>query len=343
MHEDLLGYLLNALDADEQQRIEELLAQDASLRRELQRLRRCLGPLESVREEHHPPTDLAERTCDHILQHEQVHRPQVRSRVAVEFPDTAPTASRFSPVEGLVLTLVCLVAFTLFLPALVNSRHEARKSYCAKNLSQLGTSLISYSKHQGDRSFPFVPISGNRAFAGVFVPTLIDCKLLPNDRSLLICPGAVAPEHGASWDIPTLEEIDQASGAHLLELQNRASGSYAASVGYFENGRYRAVRNQGRSHFALLADTPSCHLPGRVTANHGGLGQNICYEDGHVVFVTSRQQVWGDDPLRNRLGYAEVGIDRDDAAVLRSGMSPMVNTGMPSNYDSLPAFSGPLY
>ena len=48
MREDLLGYLLGALNAAEQQRIESRLAADPQLRRELHRLQRCLEPLDAL-------------------------------------------------------------------------------------------------------------------------------------------------------------------------------------------------------------------------------------------------------------------------------------------------------
>ena len=48
MREDLLGYLLNALDEAERQRVFEALQKDPQLRQELETLRRDLRPLDAT-------------------------------------------------------------------------------------------------------------------------------------------------------------------------------------------------------------------------------------------------------------------------------------------------------
>ncbi|MCA9163069.1 MAG: hypothetical protein KDA62_08820, partial [Planctomycetales bacterium] len=71
MREDLLGFLLGALDATERQRIERKLEADPQLREQLEEIRRKLDPLESIRDdedawENEPPFGLADRTCDFV-------------------------------------------------------------------------------------------------------------------------------------------------------------------------------------------------------------------------------------------------------------------------------------
>jgi hypothetical protein len=68
MHEQLLGYLLNALDHDERREVEQMLASSAALRAELEALRRDLLKLEVASEVFEPPASLTERTCDVIFQ-----------------------------------------------------------------------------------------------------------------------------------------------------------------------------------------------------------------------------------------------------------------------------------
>jgi hypothetical protein len=122
-----------------------------------------------------------------------------------------------------------------------------------------------------------------------------------------------------------LLDIDQARGPRLRVLQGRAGGSYAYCVGYIENGHLRAVKNRSRAGYALLSDAPSFHLPDRRSANHGGRGQNIFYEDGRITFVTDLRVVPGDYPLLNWDGFAEAGVDCSDAVVLPSGSRPIVD------------------
>ena len=146
------------------------------------------------------------------------------------------------------------------------------------------------------------------------------------DGSRVICPGSeLAAELAASdtrWSVPTLKEIDRAEHSALARLQDRAGGSYAYNVGYVEDRRMQAVRNLSRPNYALLSDAPSLYLPDRRSANHGGRGQNVYYEDGHYAFVTDVRFV-ADDPWRNHDGFAEAGTDRFDAVVLPSGMRPV--------------------
>ncbi len=337
MYEDLIGYLLGALEADEQRRIERELEVNPQLRQELERLRRCLEPLESLHGEHAPPSDLTQRTLDTLARHDPSHRVvphSVASGMATAASEHAGSdrPRRYSVPDSIVLALVGLIAITLFLPALANSRFESRKLACQDHLRTIAWQLFRYCDQQPDRYYPFVPIRGNRAFAGFYAPVLYENQLLPVDCSLLVCPGAelassasgprLAPQE-AAWRVPAFGELDGAAGTELYQMQSQAGGSYAYCVGYVEHGFYHPAKNNGRTYFPILADAPSLHLKGRQSANHGGRGQNICYDDGRVVFVTDLSQVRGDDPWRNADGFAEVGSSADDGVLLQSWMPPV--------------------
>ncbi len=343
MHEDLLGYLLGALDAAEQRRIERELAASPQLRFELERLRRSLEPLESLNDEQSPPPDLAHRTVNSIARHDRARdneagKPTPRSIVRrLAFgPGIGSNVMRpnhYRVSDNIVLALVGLIAITLFLPALANSRYEARKLTCQNNLRNLAWQLFGYCDRQPDRHYPFVPPYGNHSFAGFYAPVLLESDLIPRDCSYLICPGSeLALEQADSllqetdlgpWRVPSIAEINAASGRRLYRLQNRAGGSYAYCVGYVENGYYYPARNLGRSHYPIVADTPSLYLPGLTSANHAGRGQNICYDDGRVGYVTDLSQFVGDDPWRNDHGFVEVGSNANDSVLLQSWMRPI--------------------
>lgn len=333
MHEDLLGYLLGALSDDEQRCVEEALAVDPRLRSELERLRASLEPLDSLSDQQSPPSGLVDRTLDAIERHEEANRPAPRgvsrSRAAApaaEAQDGSVLHAGLSDVShGIVLALVGLVAATLLLPALANSRYQARINGCQNNLRVIGNLLIDDSlRHDG--SYILVPLSGNRAFSGIYAPKLLEQQLISADTTSLICPGVGRSEQWESWSVPTLERIDKATGAELDRLQRQAGGSYAYIVGYVdEQGCYRPIRNQSRPNFPLLGDAPSFHLEGRQSANHGGRGQNIFFEDGRVRFVTKLEHLVADDPIRNRCGNPEYGLDADDAVMLPSSMPPVIS------------------
>ena len=67
MREQLLGYLLNALDSCERLEVERALASSAVVRAELELLRRHILKLELANEIYEPPAGLTERTCDVIF------------------------------------------------------------------------------------------------------------------------------------------------------------------------------------------------------------------------------------------------------------------------------------
>ncbi len=324
MREDLLGYLLGALDDAARQRIESRLAEDPELRREFYRLKRCLEPLDTLAEEYEPPSGLADRVCENVERCAEQAKPVPRSLTS-HGHDSRFRRSQWSLADGVVVALVCLMAITLFLPALANSRFLSEKILCQNNLRSLGSALVGYSDRQPDRTFPFVPLEGHQAFAGVYASKLLDKQLVSPDDVMLICPSSELARRNKPWQVPTLAEIERASRMHLVELQENAGGSYAYNIGYVEDLKYRGVVNQGRTHFALLGDAPSYHLPGRRSANHGGRGQNILYEDGHILFVSDPQLLREDDPLRNRAGYLEAGQDCDDAVVAPSAVRPIAD------------------
>jgi hypothetical protein len=226
--------------------------------------------------------------------------------------------------DCLVLTLVLLIAFTLLMPAIVNSRYQARKLTCQQNLGIMGRNLFSYSDLQSGQ-FPLVPLSGSRSFAGVFAPILLENNLLDVAHPQLICPGSELATDARSWSLPTLAEVDEAAGPRLLYLQDRAGGSYAYCVGYIDDQGLHPVENRGRSQFAILSDAPSFFLPDRRSAHHGGRGQNVLYEDGRVAFITDFADHGEDHPWLNRAGYAEAGVDQFDSVLLPSGARPVVD------------------
>ena len=69
MHEQLLGYLLCALEPDEHEQVERWLQEFDGARKEMELLKRGLEPLElDEREQLESPPELAVRTCQLIRQ-----------------------------------------------------------------------------------------------------------------------------------------------------------------------------------------------------------------------------------------------------------------------------------
>ena len=320
IRELLLGYLLGALDDAERIEVEQQLDANPEWCDELETIALTLEPLAESYEEFEPPAGLAERTCSLIAARTTVAPSGKGLHPATRAEVRGP--NRWSIADVVVMAGICLAGAMLFFPAISQSRYAARLQACQNNLRELGFALIDYSEKAGRGYFPEVPTEGNRAVAGIYAPVLLDAGYL-TDESKIICPSSTLARRTDHWELASLDEIDQASGRILVLIQRSIGGSYGYSLGYVDNGRHRAPRNLGRTHFALMADAPSIQLAGHRSLNHGGRGDNILYEDGHTRYVVESGSE-GDDPFVNRLGWMEAGIDIDDAVVAPSFTPPFV-------------------
>ncbi len=307
--EDLLGYLLGALDVEESTQVEQAIRQDESLRHELEQIKRSLAPLDAERDAtFDPPPGLADRTLAHV----EAHRVMPRERPALGH-------KRFRSLDALA-TLASLTAIALLIfPALLNSRFQARIDHCQSNLFALGTQLISYAESQPDRSYPLLDQSGKLAFAGAPAVELREQGLLDAKTPLLVCPSGEID--AATWQgIPTSQEILAADGPRLWELQQQAGGSYGWYLGVIAEGRFRSPRYQGRSFHVISSDAPSFNLTHLASSSHGGIGFNVLFDDQHVEYIkVGDVDQRPDDPLRNHLGLVAAGVGGNDSVVARSG------------------------
>jgi hypothetical protein len=100
-------------------------------------------------------------------------------------------------------------------------------------------------------------------------------------------------------------------------------GSYGYTLGHFAGGQYRHTRHLRRTSFAIMADAPDPCGGCRASGNHGG-GQNVLFEDGRVVYLTSCQPGEGcDDFYHNDDGQVQAGLHPDDAVIAPSSARPL--------------------
>jgi hypothetical protein len=321
VREQLLGYLLDALDDSEAESLVVRLQRSPKLQTELTSLRRQLDRIEAAQPDYSPPPGLARRTCDFVFGH--ARRAVVRAAPPMT-PQNAPPhwAGRIGWLDvGVAVTVLLLAGFVL-LPAVHNSRFQARLAACRDNLRYLGVSLASYSQQHEGR-FPAVPAEGKLAAAGVYAPTLVSAGYL-TETQRVICPEsalAVQPE----VRIPSLEEVQAATSQRAAELRQLMGGSYGYCLGYLDHGVVQPTKDLGRVHFALMADAPSDNLPNHQSANHGGRGQCVLFEDGHSEFLTSTHLEGSDDDIFSNADHlVAVGVDREDSVIAASGAPPIV-------------------
>jgi hypothetical protein len=320
VNENLVGYLLNALEDDERQAVERGLAVDPSIRQRLELLREALEPLEADAVPPEPPGDLWQRTLARI---EQEVPPVLKLR--------RPTASDPAPrawwrrSDVLVAASILLAVLSL-VPSGLNSLRDYRdRLRCQDNLRVFHQALMAYCDGHGD-NLPKVEAEPPRNFAAVFVPILRDAgaldarQLSPEVR--LSCSTENRSPRGTA-PLADLQDLNRLSPEERDRQARLLSGSYAYVLGYRdETGQLQGVRREpGTDRLPVLADCPPFRpvtfgAPLGNSLNHAGAGQNVLYLGGNVSFCTLRTVgVEGDDIYLNRQNRVEAGLGRWDTVL----------------------------
>jgi hypothetical protein len=327
MRDDLVGYLLDALEPDEKVAIEAQLSRDPGLRQDLEALRGKLQLFEVDQAHYIPPPGLAERTCEFVY-----------SRIEVALTPATPAPARWRLVDFAVAAAIFLAASVLFLPALHQSRLAAGVTGCQNNLRELGRSLAQFANVNGGH-FPSLVHGDGQFPAGVYATKLSDNGLLV-EPSTVICPSSSQAAQVGQFRLPALDEIQNASRDRQAELYRSMGGSYGYNLGYLLDGRYHPTENLQRPTFALMADAPDSdavrseaarnaaagdRIPAQLSSlNHGRRGQNVLFEDGHVEFLKGcNADGCPDNIFLNDQGQPTAGIHRNDAVIGPSHAHPL--------------------
>ena len=355
--EDLLGYVLGALDASEQREIQQLIDQNPEIEEELLRIKSSLLPLDEL-DSGKPRPGLARRTCEavatHVKQdglvanqdaeevefHPAASDPKAILESALAAADPAAVDSQsstqpkpkvmlpvheriFSPSSWSISDVLASVAImavmaSVLFPALSYSRYNSRLFACQNNMREIGNAMLKYSDIN-DGMFVTIPSSGNLSAAGSYAPILKQAGLIEDD-STFACAGVAsqtAPVHIPSCELMTTNKVPE---SQLNHWRRSMGGHYGYTMGYVENEQYCPPRNMGRTNVVLLADQPSIDLEGRRSANHCGNGQNCLFEDGHVEFV--KGHTYGSDALfENDYGVVAPGSHAADNVIAPSHLS----------------------
>jgi hypothetical protein len=312
MRDHLVGYLLNALEPDEQELVEQQLAADPQLRRDLELLHRSLDPLRADRGFFQAPVGLCDRTCRFV----------VERMTTVRAPEARAARWTFSDVT--IMAGIMLIASSLFFPALHHSRQSARLAGCQNNLRQVGTSLARYSEgHNG--YFPEISPGSNLGAAGIYAVRLAEDGALPDPR-LVVCPSSQLAEQ-RNFRLPTTIELKNAKGETLVTFHRTMGGSYGYTLGHLAGDEYRPTKNRQRKNFAVVADAPLLTADGPRSFNHGGKGQNVLFEDGHAEFLTECEIAGCRDKIYlNDQDQPAAGLHENDSVIAGSAARPFLTT-----------------
>jgi hypothetical protein len=319
MEENLIGYLLNALDPATERDVETYLRERPEAGKQLEKLRLALAPLEADRDTIDPPADLASRTLTRV----EALRPAPAAPASLL---TAPPAgfTWWRRPDVLVAAVLLFAALGIGAPGLVKIIEGTRaRSVCSNQMRDAYTSLVDYSQLHGG-NFPRAEDQPRHNVAGVYVPILNDAGVLPPNFSTR-CPSKGEP--GAA--VRTMRDLEQMPQEEFDALAPRLSGCYSYSLGYRDaQGQLHGLRADDGDDLPLLSDRP---LTGEESAdctgvrcnspNHGG--QNVLYIGGYVRFHKSPNVGRGGDHIfLNRKNEVKAGVDPSDTVLGMSADQP---------------------
>jgi hypothetical protein len=329
MDDNLVGYLLKALDADTQREVEAYLRANPEAFQHLDLLRRAMNPLTVDREHPPPPAGLRIRTLARVAEYRHRELPRL-----LPLPPSRPSPprSRWRRADVLVAASLLLAFLGLLFPGVNYLWYQHNISSCQANLQTFYRAIMAYSDHHGGE-LPRVERNPNppRDVAGIFVPILHEGGYLQSN-GIVRCPASGSPSPPPVLSLQTLEQ-------HTLRPEQwkqeagRLAGCYAYSLGYQEGGQHYglhfAYQEANNDHMPIMADRPPFDrqtyvtVPSDNSLNHGGKGQNVLYLSGRVVFFTKRTVgIGGDDIYVNQQNRIEAGVNRWDTVLGASGFHP---------------------
>jgi hypothetical protein len=319
MEENLLGYLLKALDDGADREVEASLRHSPQLRSRLDLLERAVAPLAVDRETVSPPSGLVLSTLALIAEH------QCR-----KLPDAPPPPRSHATPTGRpwlrrpdVLVAAVLL---IFLGGIGSSylvhlwRDYDGRNQCRNNLFLVWSGLKSYcDTHDGN--FPRVEENGSHGVAGMFIPTLRDSGMLAPEVSVA-CP-AQERQPPDRRSVRELEELfAKDPDAFRVEARKQAGG-YAYTLGYVDASGHHGLRCDSGDQLPIVADRLES-LTHTNSVNHGGFGQNILYLGGDVQWRTTRHAgIDGDDIFVNWDHQVRAGKAKEDTVLGPGDASPM--------------------
>jgi len=316
LDENLIGYLLKALDDTSKTEVEARLQEDQETRWRLEQLRSALSPLASDKDEAPPPHDLAVRTIARVAEHCCLDLSKAPPAVA----RSSPPRSWWRRADLVVAASLLLLTGSFLMSALLRVRDPLAKFECENNLRVFNGALQTYNDTH--RQFPSVVAERPYDAAGMVVPILANAGVLP-ELANVRCPG-----NGPGAPCPmTLEQAKQLSPDDFFRQASSLVPSYAYSLGHRdEDGNFfgpTIPEDQLASEVPLMADCPPRDGGLGNSDNHGGTGQYVLFADGHARFVTLRNIGFQkDDIYLNKDKKVAAGLDPCDTVLGSSAAKP---------------------
>jgi hypothetical protein len=315
MREQLIGYLLDALDDDDRRAVERALADETggpALRRDLDLLKLAVRPLNRDRQPFAPPPGLATRTLRFVAEQTAAPTPAGGRK-----PQPAPAEEirphgRRAWLDRAIIAASALAACILVAPLLLDAVQESRERRAERSLQRMSAALQGYAEAKG--FYPTPPGTGPLSRAGLYAPTLVSDERIVADDGTVLSPGSALARRGG-FRVPSLEELRAAVGTPKFDrMVAEMGGDYGYTLGHRDAaGVLYPIVNRRRVHFPIMADAPD-HSDERSDNHPAGL-HHVLYEDGHVERLRPHTLHGVDHIYRNRRGSVAAGVDPEDAVI----------------------------
>jgi len=322
MDENLVGYLLNALEPEQQRELEQRLDENPATRQKLELLRRALEPLAADKDAPDAPAGLAYRTLARVAEYRC--RPQADAPPPPLTPPVPVERAWYRRADILIAASLLILVGGLGVPGLVSIRGKYQRAACENNLQVFYRGLSAYSTNH-DQEIPAVGDQAPYNRAGIFVPRLREDGVLPADANVR-CP-ANGSGPATAYTLKQLEDMARSNPDEFERIAKELSGCYAYSLGYIDaSGQHRTLRRGDTalndSQIPIMADKPSIHGSDRRNSlNHHG--QNVLYMDGSTRFHTTPNCGINEDHIYlNKAGKVAAGLDMWDTVLGRSEDKP---------------------
>jgi len=209
----------------------------------------------------------------------------------------------FTLIELLVVVAIIALLLSILMPALAETREQAKRVYCANNQRQIGLALRSYAEdHNGflppcatySQYMPYLVHTiewGGRIYN---LGHLYENGYIENPK-VFYCPSArlkcqqFNTPQNPWWDLWEPADIMRGVRDGTMSVYTRSSYYYFTRERVFWTQAYSNVKLSAIGNKALMCDNlynPSGY-PHRAgpSGNRGGL--NVLYGDGGVAFVQS--------------------------------------------------------
>jgi prepilin-type processing-associated H-X9-DG protein len=315
MDENLVGYLLNALDPDTHREVARYVRDDPEAQQRLELLRQALAPLAADRDEIDPPRGLAIRTLARVAEYRCRELPRAPVNAAARTPPRSRGGWRWA--DALVAAALLLTVGGLLLALRPRVMAHADRLACQNNEKEFWAASERYRDKNGHQD-EYVNVAEHKPFdvAGITLPVLLDAGVLRPENFSVRCP----PDGAFPGCRASLAELKGLSDQEFNRLAPELLDCYGYSLGYRDNGQLHGVRHSD-DHQALLADRPPEDGGDGNSPNHGGRGQNVLFVDGHVEWHPTRI-VHGDDIYRNAYNETHAGANRNDIVIGSSADRP---------------------